>query len=191
MNQDIIPFQCLNDFSLDVIDCYSTIDHISSILRLTPTIKQLSLSLTTRDDCLIYGQNLFKILSFNLIESFKYVVYLWESVDYCLDSTIVQQSWKPLSIAYTINKDEKQSYILIHTLPYSSILLNLQSTLTNKFGFNIHDQVYRNIQYLCICHAQTLIETFTIIQHCRKVQDLTIQIDKNKTTLPGRIIIVT
>ncbi|CAF2765477.1 unnamed protein product [Rotaria sp. Silwood2] len=193
INKDIIPFQCLTHFSLDAIDFYSTLDNISSILRLTPTIQQLSLTLTTRDERLIYGQHLFTLLSSqlfnndNLIKSLKYATYFSTSVDYHFDPKNILQSWNPISIAYTINKDEKKSYILIHTLPYPSILLNLHSILPNKFGINLGDQVYNNIQYLCICHAKTLLETFTIIQHCRKIQDLNIQIDKNKINLPGRI----
>jgi hypothetical protein len=194
IDQDITPFQCLTHFSLDAIDCYSTLENISSILQLTPTIKHLSLVLTTKDDRLISGQSLFPLLpselfnnNNNLIESFKYVVCFSASVDYYFDSKNCLESWKSLSIAYTINKDEKKSYILVHTLPYPSIILNLHSTLTNKFGIKIGDQVYNNIQYLCIIHAKTLLETFIILQHCRKIEDLTIQIDDNNTSLPGEI----
>ncbi|CAF0751206.1 unnamed protein product [Rotaria sordida] len=190
INQDIIPFQCLTHFSLNAIDFYSTFDNISSILQLTPTIQQLSLTLTTKDERLIYGQHLFTFLSSQLftnnklIQSLKYAVYFSTSVDNYFDSNSLLESWNPISIAYTINKDEKKSYILIHTLPYPSILLNLYSILPNKFGISLGDQVYNNIQYLCICHAKTLFETFTIIQHCRKIQDLSIQIDKTKAILP-------
>ncbi|CAF0765755.1 unnamed protein product [Rotaria sp. Silwood1] len=191
--KDIIPFQCLTHFSLDALDSYSTFDNISSILQLTPTIEQLSLALTTRDERLVYGQHLFTLLSSqlfnnnNLIQTLKYAIYFSTYADYHIDSKNLSKSWNPISIAYTINKDEKKSYILIHTLPYPSILLNLHSILPNKFGISLGDQVYNNIQYLCICNAKTLLETFTIIQHCRKIQDLNIQIDRNKTNLPDSI----
>ncbi|CAF2033235.1 unnamed protein product [Rotaria magnacalcarata] len=190
INKTIIPFQCLTDFSLDAIDSYSKLDDISSILQLTPTIQNLSLALATLDECLIYGQHLLRLLSSqlfisnNLIQKLKYAVYFSASAGYCFDSENLLTSWNSMPIGYTINGNENRSCILLHTLPYPSILLNLHSTLANKFGINMSDHVYNNIQYLCISNAKTLLETFTIIQHCRKIQDLNIQIENHKTALP-------
>jgi hypothetical protein len=191
IDQDITPFQCLTHFSLNASDNYSTFESISSVLRLVPTIEQLSLNVTTKDDQLIYGQHLLTLLSshlFNRTASFQYSVYFSTTLEYNLDSNYLLNSWKSIPIVYTINKDKTESYILIHTLPYPSSLLNLHSTLTNKFGMHLGDQVYRNVQYLCIWHSKTLLETFTIIQHCRKIIDLIIQMHpNNKTSLTGRI----
>ncbi|CAM4884963.1 unnamed protein product [Rotaria socialis] len=190
INKTIIPFRCLTDFSLDAIDFYSKLDDISSILQLTPTIQNLSLALATLDECLIYGQHLFRLLSSqlfisnNLIQKLKYAVYFSASAGYCLDSENLLTSWNPIPIGYTINETENRSFILLHTLPYPSILLNLHSTLANTFGINMSDHVYNNIQYLCISNAKTLLETFTIIRHCRKIQDLNIQIENHRTVLP-------
>lgn len=192
IDKDPTPFECLENFSLNAVDCYSTFENISSILRFTPTIKQLSMTLTTADPRLISGQQLSTLLSSdffyqnNLIQSFKYAVY-FSSFIHCFDSQDFAQSWEPISIAYTMNTDERKLYLLIHTLPYPSILLNINSILSTKFGQSLNGKVYHNIQYLCICHAKTLYETFTVIQHCQNIQDLTIQIDKIKRDLPGRI----
>ncbi|CAM4747828.1 unnamed protein product [Rotaria magnacalcarata] len=168
INKTIIPFQCLTDFSLDAIDSYSKLDDISSILQLTPTIQNLSLALATLDECLIYGQHLLRLLSSqlfisnNLIQKLKYAVYFSASAGYCFDSENLLTSWNSMPIGYTINGNENRSCILLHTLPYPSILLNLHSTLANKFGINMSDHVYNNIQYLY----------------------LNIQIENHKTALP-------
>lgn len=191
MNDDITPFQRLVHFSIDAMDFYSNICDISSILRLTPTIKEFSLTLATRDESLIYGQRLISVLSsslmndINIIQSFKYAVYFSATSDYCFNSEKLVESWNPIPIAYTINKDEKKSYILVHTLPYPSILLNLHSSLANKFCINLSDHVYNRIQYLCICNAKTLFDTFNVIRHCRKIQDLNIHIENHKTGFSG------
>ncbi|CAF1257046.1 unnamed protein product [Rotaria magnacalcarata] len=164
INKTIIPFQCLTDFSLDAIDSYSKLDDISSILQLTPTIQNLSLALATLDECLIYGQHLLRLLSSqlfisnNLIQKLKYAVYFSASAGYCFDSENLLTSWNSMPIGYTINGNENRSCILLHTLPYPSILLNLHSTLANKFGINMSDHVYNNIQYLCISNAKTLLK---------------------------------
>jgi hypothetical protein len=192
IDQDVKPFQCLTYFSLNAFDNYSTLENVSSILRLTPTIEQISLNLTTKDDRLIYGQHLFTLLAsqlINLNQSFQYSVYFTTTVEYDFNSNNLLESWKSIPIAYTINNDERESYILIHTLPYPSILMNLHSTLSNKFGMHLGDQVYRNIEYLCIYHSKTLLETFTIIQHCRKIRDLIIQMDDSETNLSGTVIV--
>ncbi|CAF0874217.1 unnamed protein product [Adineta ricciae] len=174
MKEDILPFQRLTHFSLDAIESYSKLENLRELFQIIPTVEHLSLVLTSIDERLIYGEHFLQCLS---LKTFQYAVYFSSSIDYCFDSRKFFDSWKSHRLVYTINKDQKRSYIFIHTVPYPSILLNLQSTLTNKFGVRSGDQVYRIVQYLYVNRMKTLKEIFPILQHCRKTQDLTIQID--------------
>ncbi|UJR35118.1 hypothetical protein I4U23_027889 [Adineta vaga] len=179
IEQDIIPFQCLTHFSLDTMNSPSKLESVLTIFQLIPTVEYLSLVLLTEDDRLLYGKDL--LCNTLSLKSFQYAVYFSSSVNYSFDPQEFLRSWKSLQIIYTINKDQKKTYILIHTVPYPSILLNLQSISSNKFGAKERDQVYNCIQYLYITQVKNLKETFAILQHCRKIQDLTIQIDENES----------
>ena len=98
---------------------YWTYDELMILLRVMPTLQQLSLNIVTRDTRLIDGEqirSLFSAVNILYLHKFNYAVgYFGRSLPYSIIVNL-QQKWSPQPIAFTC--DATFSDLYFYTIPF-------------------------------------------------------------------------
>ena len=179
ISSDQQRFSRLKELSVYGMSWFSTFDDLKTLVQISPIMENLSLILVSHDSSMNDGQ---RVLSFlpSHIKKFDYsICYQPSDTDSDFDSIGIIESWKSISIAYSINETDKR--IFLHTTSYQSNRLSLRSLFNKKMSAKLNSQIYRNVRHVHVYDTIALAEIFGIIQHCRQIIDLIISI----RTLPS------
>lgn len=174
-----LPF--LRILSLWAIHWYSNLDDLISLFPIVPSIEQLSLTISTRDESLINGEKLLSILPCQL-KQFNYTVCYYSVENYNLNS--IKNSWQSIPIVCSVSEIDQR--IFLHTLPYASSRLTIRSSLAKNISTKDIYQMYSKVDQIQVYTMTNLSETFPIIGQCRRVREITLLTANEPITLTSQ-----
>jgi len=167
-------FSYLKEFSVYAMSWFSTFEDLETLVKISPTIENLSLVLVTHDYSMIDKQRVFSLLPCS-IKNFHYsICYQPSDINEKFDPNEIIRTWKTLPIAYSICENDKR--IFLHTILYEPSRLSLRSLFNKKMSADFNSEIYRKVRHLHVYDTINLKDTFGIIRHCRQIIDLIISI---------------
>jgi hypothetical protein len=177
-------FSHLKEFSVYAMSWFSTFDDLKTMIQISPVIESLSLVLVTHDFLMVDGHHVLSLLP-SCLKQFNYsICYRRHNIDEDFDSAGILETWKSISISYSISESDKR--IFLHTIPYAPSRLSLRSLFNKQISAEFQSQVYRKVHHLHVYDTMALAEIFSIARHCRQMLDLIVSL----RTLPSSNIVV-
>jgi hypothetical protein len=172
-------FSYLKEFSVYAMSWFSTFDDLKTLIQISSSIENLSLVLVTHDYLMIDRKSVFSILP-SSIKQFHYsICYQPSDINEEFNPNEIIQTWKSIPIDYSICENDRR--IFLHTILYQSSRLSLRSLFNKRMSAPLNSQIYGKVRHLHVYNTINLIDTFGIIQHCRRILDLIISV----RTLPS------
>jgi len=177
-----LPF--LRILSLWAIHWYSNLDDLISLFPIVPSIEQLSLTISTRDENLINGEKLLSILPCHLKQFHYTVCYYSVENSNQLNINNIKNSWQSIPIVCSVSEIDQR--IFLHTLPYASSRLTIRSSLAKNISTKDIYQIYSKADQIQVYTMTNLEDTFPIIGQCRRVRELTLLTANETRTLTSQ-----
>jgi hypothetical protein len=172
-------FSHLKQFSVYAMSWFSTFDDLKTLIQISSSLENLSLVLVTHDYSMIDKKSISTILPESL-KQFNYsICYQPSDINDQFNPKAIIETWKPMPIGYSICENDRR--IFLHTVLYQSSRLSLRSLFNKTMSIPLNSLAYRKVRHLHVYDTTNLIETFGIIQHCRRILDLIISV----RTLPS------
>ena len=159
--------------------CHSwSFEQLVSIIKRIPNVKELSIAIETNDDDrLLDGENFFPIFSTLFLNTFNYFLgyYGWS---YSIDHTKVLSTWKQFKQEFVCIKNDDNTILALHTLPFVFTDLILSSSLAKNEAFVVSyaSQVKDLVLYGV---SANIIDIFPVIKRCHRINTLELRIDEN------------
>jgi hypothetical protein len=177
---DEILMKNLIEFHMESTRRSWILNEISSLLKQMPFLIDLSFDLFSRDFSLLDGQKILSILPTNTLQHFNYVIkYTSKEQMELIDSIISSWALTPYSVGCLVA--DSQTHMFLHTIPYKSSFLEINSVFFKHMKTNTDDYRYY-IEELLLFNVSTLAETFLAIRNCNKMKDLEIEIDDDTSS---------
>jgi len=177
----------LTDFRLQSTEHIWKLEEFFIIFSQIPTVRHLSLILSTCDRRLIQGDIVLSALP-PTVQQFDYAIYFFNDTPVDQVDEIIA-SW-PLS--HSVTCFCKNEFLFIHTLPwrFASIELSaLINKMTSCYANNVTDYD-RSVEhlYLKIDRNFTLTKSLSMISQYRRVREITIYVQNNGDAVKGTCI---
>ncbi|CAF0881117.1 unnamed protein product [Rotaria sp. Silwood1] len=170
----------LTELNVYAMSWFSTFDDLKTLIQISPTIKNFSFVLVTRDYSMINGQCVLALLP-SCVKQFNYsICYHSFDKDDKFDPIRIIKSWKSIPVAYSISENDKR--IFLHTVSYHPNRLSLRSLFHKQMSADVNSSIYNKVRHLHVYDTIALKEIAGIVRHCRQILDLIISI----RALPSR-----
>lgn len=178
------PIITLKQFYLQSFGPLWSLDDLNSVIKRLPNIEELSIAIETNDDNrLIDGQMFFSLFSTLSLKKFNYFLRYYDlspSIDY----TEIVSTWEQFDQEFVCIKCDDKKHVILYTLPFIFSFLILPSSIAKNEVFR--KSYAPQVKNLTICDVSTnIIDTFTVIKKCRRVENLNLRIHGN--TLSSKI----
>ncbi|CAF0737374.1 unnamed protein product [Adineta steineri] len=156
-------------FQLRSINLFWTLDQISHILKVMPSLQELTFDLRTEDKRLINKENLLTILPRSLIKLEYFIRYYFSQLESEIETT---KSFSSPHFPVISMLDEPRSRFIIYTIPCNLHSVILTGTVSQYMpsGWKYMQQT----ENLYIAHITSVLEILHILQHFRRLRTLTI-----------------
>jgi hypothetical protein len=172
-------FSHLKELSVYAMSWFSTFENLKTLVKISPTIENLSLVLVTHDYSMIDRQSVFSLLPACMKQFHYSICYQPSDINDHFDPRKIIDTWKSIPIAYSICENDKR--IFLHTVLYQLTRLSLRSLFNKKMSAELNSQTYKKVRHLHVYDTINLTDTFGIVRHCRQILDLIVSI----RTLPS------
>ena len=149
-------------------------DEISSLLKQMPFLKYLSLDLFSEDYHLFNGQAVLSILPLNTLQRFNYAIDGMNNEKMESTDNIIS-SWAATPYQICCLFEDSKTHMFLHTIPYGFAYLDIDASFVKYMNRKSNDYNH-HLKELRLFNVLTLAEILIILNHCRKVEDLTLEI---------------
>ena len=156
----------VHDWNLDILTC---------ILKRTPNVEELVIEISTDDDIrLLDGKEMFSYLSSTSLTKFSYFLQFDNAPP--VDQSSILRNWQQVNQQIICLRNDDETLIL-YTIPFNGSSFILQYSLASLPTFVDHySSQVRSLTLYDI--SKRLAEIFPILNKCRRLQRLILQIDE-------------